>query len=289
MSEQLDDVERRLASVRELQDIVGAMLSLAGVRLQQAQQSLPGTRSYAEIVRDTLQRAMAMLPGSDADGVPPGPEARPIVVVFGAEHGFTGAFNRRIVETLDPGAQEVRLVAGTRAATLCQDRGIAVAWATPMATNVGAVTGTARRISAELYRRLSSNRASRIEIVYARYAGGGRFDVCRDNLFPIPRAKPSIVAVPPLLNLPVQRLVDQLIEEYLFGELAHSGMESVASENGARLTTMQVARRNIEDRRTELEGQERALRQEEITVEMLDVITGAAAMTEQGNSRKNIR
>jgi len=241
---------------------------------------LAGTRAYADVVRHALHRALASAPEDYESGGPArGRHSPRIVVIFGAEHGFTGAFNRRIVELIDPRAHEARLVAGTRAATLFHERRIAVDWATPMATNVGAVTGTARRIADELHRRLRAGTTGSIEMVYARYAGIGRSEILRETLFPVSENVADAAGVPPLLNLPPARLAELLIEEYLFGALAHAGMESVAGENAARLTSMQFARHNIEDKRVELERGERTLRQEEITVEMLDVVTGAVAMT----------
>jgi F-type H+-transporting ATPase subunit gamma len=59
-------------------------------------------------------------------------------------------------------------------------------------------------------------------------------------------------------------------------------MEALASENSVRLATMQAADHNIGDKLENLEKQERVLRQEAITVELLDVVTGAQAMAENG-------
>jgi F-type H+-transporting ATPase subunit gamma len=278
MSERLEDLARRLASVRELQDIVGAMASLAAVRLQQAQASLSATRSYAEVVRDALRRATSRLP-PDRPAVAAGAEQRAaIVLLFGAEHGFTGAFNRRLVETLDAKERQIRLVIGTRAATLCRDRGIAVDWATPMATNIGGVIVVARRVAAELRRRLVAGADGPIEAVRVSYRGGGRSEILRETLFPIEPDHRNAESIPALLNLPAPRLVELLIDEYLLGAVSDAAMESIAGENGARLATMQMARHNLDERRTELESEERLLRQDEITTEMLDVVTGAAAI-----------
>ena len=45
----LAELRGQIASMDELLDIVGAMRSLAGMRLQEAQRALPGIRRYAEI------------------------------------------------------------------------------------------------------------------------------------------------------------------------------------------------------------------------------------------------
>ena len=52
-------------------------------------------------------------------------------------------------------------------------------------------------------------------------------------------------------------------------------MESLASENAARLQVLEAADRNIDSR---LHGQALTLRQESITEELLDLMTGAEAI-----------
>jgi F-type H+-transporting ATPase subunit gamma len=59
--------------------------------------------------------------------------------------------------------------------------------------------------------------------------------------------------------------------------LALAALESFAAENTARLTTMESARLNIEEKLEELSVQERLQRQEEITAEVQEVTFGALA------------
>jgi F-type H+-transporting ATPase subunit gamma len=54
-------------------------------------------------------------------------------------------------------------------------------------------------------------------------------------------------------------------------------MESFASENGARLAVMQSARDKLDERLTDFQSLERRLRQEQITSELLELVTGTAA------------
>ena len=68
------------------------------------------------------------------------------------------------------------------------------------------------------------------------------------------------------------------MDEYLFAEIAHSLMESFASENSARLAAMDSASRNIDDKLEVLERDARVAWQEETTSDMLDVVTGAEAV-----------
>ena len=69
-----------------------------------------------------------------------------------------------------------------------------------------------------------------------------------------------------------------MIGELLLAQLAHAVTESFANENAARLAAMQAATENVSSKLEELRRSERELRQEEITTELLDVVTGADAI-----------
>lgn len=83
---------------------------------------------------------------------------------------------------------------------------------------------------------------------------------------------------PPIHHLPPGKLLQQLAGEYLFAGLTRALMEGLASESGARLLIMQAADHNIGDKLDGLKKQERIVRQEAVTVELLDVVTGAQAV-----------
>jgi F-type H+-transporting ATPase subunit gamma len=78
-------------------------------------------------------------------------------------------------------------------------------------------------------------------------------------------------------------LLQRLASEYLFAELTRAVMESLASENGARLRVMEAADHNTGDKLEGLRRSENALRQEAITSELLDVVTGSEAILKSVN------
>jgi F-type H+-transporting ATPase subunit gamma len=69
-----------------------------------------------------------------------------------------------------------------------------------------------------------------------------------------------------------------LSSEYLFAEVADALMDSLASENAARLRTMSGASRNIDEKLDRLHRNEHVARQEEMTADMLEIVTGAEAI-----------
>jgi F-type H+-transporting ATPase subunit gamma len=278
MTQMLDDLARRLRSVRDLGDVVGALRALAAMRSQQAQRSLAGMRSYADIVRGALTRILDMTGAEVSGGISrPRPE-RPALVLFCAEYGFAGGFTRHIVETVAAEPPDRLWVVGRRGALLCEERKLAVEWSTSMATQPEAVLDTAHRLVAALTRQYGATALGPLDIICAQRRGL-QIAVTRRSLLPIETAPSAPHDVfPPLLNQTPDELIGPLVEEYLFAEIAHAAMESFVSENTARLMAMETARHNIEDKLESLVTEERRLRQEETTTELFDIMTGAAAV-----------
>jgi F-type H+-transporting ATPase subunit gamma len=202
-------------------------------------------------------------------------------VLFMAEHGFTGAFNDELVcaARLAMGGGEALFVVGSRGRVLAEEGGLTPAWVTEMATRAGAVADAARRIAGALYHRVEGGRLAAAEILYFREEGGGRRVLERQSLLPVEvgRFQRPRATVPPLTNLAPPVLIGGLVAEYVFAQLAHAAMESFSSENSARLAAMQSAREKLEERLMELQSLERRLRQEQITTELLEIVTGTEA------------
>jgi F-type H+-transporting ATPase subunit gamma len=75
------------------------------------------------------------------------------------------------------------------------------------------------------------------------------------------------------------RLLSWLVRQRLFVVLYRALAEALASEHATRLAAMQNAERNIEERREDLNAAYRRKRQETITRELLDVVSGFEAVS----------
>jgi F-type H+-transporting ATPase subunit gamma len=285
--ERLSEIRARIKNLGELADVVGAMRSLAAVRVQQARGALPAILKYTGVVEEALADAFAL--GSRAGEPSPegaGAASGAAAIVFSSEQGFVGAFNEHVLERAArelsrPG--DTLLVVGARGAALAAERRLPVAWTGAMTTQDGGVVDVARRIAQEVYRRAARGELRRVTLVYARSSGGAPPEVVASTLLPFdPTPYLSAAAgtgPPPLIHLPPRELVDRLIDELVLAELMRAAMESCASENTARLATMEAAHTNIDRKLEDLSRDERQRRQDEITTELLDIVTGAEAVT----------
>jgi F-type H+-transporting ATPase subunit gamma len=82
----------------------------------------------------------------------------------------------------------------------------------------------------------------------------------------------------PMFTMDPGRLLSSLIREYLFITIFRAFVESLASENAARLAAMQGAQKNIEELMEDLESRYNQLRQMSITEELLDIVSGFEAL-----------
>jgi F-type H+-transporting ATPase subunit gamma len=281
--ERLSDIEARIGSFAQLQDVISVMRSLAATRVQQAQDSLAAIRAYSDTIGASIAKAESYLTPDENNRAGDRFAMRGLILFCG-EHGFCGAFNERLLESVSGSAKGTELyVVGSRGALMAQEHGIAVAWSTPMATSIGTVTTVAHLVAEALYDRFSRGAMADVTMVFARYGGHGRFSIEREVLLPLDlgRFRVYLARPAPLSNLPPRVLIDRLIEEYFFAQLARGATESFASENAARVALTQSARHAIEGRLEELGGQQRQLRQQEITSEILEIISGAEALAKR--------
>jgi len=84
-------------------------------------------------------------------------------------------------------------------------------------------------------------------------------------------------------------LLEKLIAEYVFALLTEAAVESISSENAARLTAMESAHDNVTKKLSQLRQFAQQARQTEITDELLDLVTGAEALADQSPRKDHTR
>lgn len=274
----------RITSLNQLLEIVAAIRAMSASQMQQALRSLDAIRGYSELIREALAEAATLLvPTGAIEDV-----SRPNkfgVVVFCGEHGLCAGFNDQVLRVAErAGAagegERVLIVIGTRGAQICAERGLSTDLVLPMATHCAGVTGAARRVAREIYRMFSERRIAGVEVIYAQHAEGQSLRVERHRLLPLemPVTQKSSTRLPPIINLRPQHLFDDLVGEYFFAMLENAAMQSFFSENSTRFRTMEAAHQNIQNKSSELTKLMQRLRQESVTTEILDLISGSAAL-----------
>lgn len=281
MSDRLADVEARIATARQLAQVVGAIRAVAAARARAARARLDAVRAHAGIVARAIGRALALPDGMDRGGG--GATARRrghVVLAFSAEQGFAGSFGAEVLERasrlLDAAAGGELFLVGDRGLAQARERGLAVAWSTAMILHDEQAALLAQRIVEALWRRLDGGAVSRVTLVHAIPEAASGLGVVERPLMPFDfgRFPPSREASP-LTLLPPERLLARLAEEYVFAEVCEAAVLSFAAENEARTRAMTAARQKVAETLETLTGRARRLRQEAITDEIVELATGS--------------
>jgi len=85
----------------------------------------------------------------------------------------------------------------------------------------------------------------------------------------------------PMTGLVQKELFNHLLRQHLFVSFYRAFAQSLASENAARLMAMQAAEKNVLERTEELQALFREQRQANITNELLDIISGFEALSDE--------
>ena len=276
----LTKIQSHIVSMDELLDIVGAMRSLAGMRVQESQHALPGIRSYADSMATAIGSALLLMPQPVTEAHQR--RGRCAAILCMAEHGFVGGFNERMLEaaeaTLNP--SDMLFVLGSRGAALAYERGREIAWTRPMATRLAGAPDAVNSLTNELYARIARGEIARVEVMFARYRQGAASMIEHRLLLPLDTASLAAKSARqvPLHNLAPRPLLEELIADYVFALLTEAAVESIASENAARFAAMESAHDNVSKKLAGLQENARQARQTEITSELLDLMTGAEAL-----------
>ncbi|NLW49889.1 MAG: hypothetical protein GXY85_03475 [Candidatus Brocadiaceae bacterium] len=287
---ELRELQRKLDSIGALQDVVHAMRSLAAVYVRRAEATLEATRPYGQAVNTALRLVMEKAGlGIDREGA----ERPALGIVFASDQGLAGSFNDRVAEAAQRFPSEhgapVRLVCiGHRGGAVLALRGLEPMLVLNAPTSLEGIKAEMPDLAARVFGAFQESGAEEIHFVYNAFESVGHSAArVRRVLPPVHEAlEPGrAFRYEPILTAPPLELLDHLVEEYLFIELYQALLESHASENGARLTAMSAASSNVEDRLEEIRRQYQSVRQDTITSELMDVVSGAEALQDDGGLR----
>lgn len=287
----LEALQRDIDSATDLQSIVRTMKVLAAVSIHQYERALESLTDYNRTVEMGLQvvlynhqataacRQQKELPWTGA-------------IVFGSDHGLCGRYNENIaafaLEKLDKAGhdrQQRRILAvGARVDASLRERGQDVEETFFVPGSVAGITATVQKMLLQIDN-WQGEGVERVLLFHNVHQQRTAYSAQLKKLLPLDlfrfnhtRSKPWPSRSLPLFTLASEKLLSALIRQHLFIVLYSACAESLAGEHASRLVSMQVAEKNIKDRLELLTATFRQQRQNQITEELLDVVSGFEAL-----------
>ena len=280
------DIRRRIRSVENTAKITKAMSMIAASKMRRAQEMALQGRPYSERMRALLSHLAAQT--QEEEETHPLLRRREVntltVVLITPDRGLTGGLhskiNRAAGQFLVEQSANTRLVTiGRKGRDFMIRTGQEVqAVFTDLSDRPSVVDVTA---AASIV--IDDYREGRVDAVYIAYADFIGTTVQRPVVQPllpvVPAELRSQDAVGYIYEPTSEAVLSDLLPRFVELELYHAVLESVASEQSARMVAMRSATDNANEMVGDLTLEMNKARQETITNEMLDIVGGAAAVS----------
>lgn len=283
----LHDIKRRRASVRKIQKITRAMKMVAAAKLRRAQETLQQARPYAfrlrELVGDLALRAEPSAhPLLRRDNVANG---RVTAIVVTADRGYCGGFNSNIInevlrnfDTRFEG-RPVELVAIGRRGADSLSRKLSTVTATYTGVQDSDVVKAARDIVAPVAQRFANGETDEVVVLFNEFRSAIAQRVTLERLLPFEASDTHAAEAFDYVYEPsAAGVFGALFARHMETQMHRVLLESAAGEYGARMTAMESATNNAADVIERLTLQYNRARQDAITKELIEVISGSEAL-----------
>lgn len=293
--ESLETLSARIETTEEIGSIVRTMKAMSAVSIRQYEQAVLALKEFHRTIELGLQTVLR----DERTDIRPEREkgGRTAAIIFGSDRGLCGGFNRGVVElaaselgAATKGASSkppLIVVVGARAAARLESAGLPPTEVLFLPGSVTGLTKTAQSILILADHWREEQDIEHIHIFANRRTAHAQAEPMVRRLFPIPTSylaglakRPWPTRRLPTFTMEPGRLLSWLIRQHLFVTVYRIGAHSLASEHASRLASMQAAERNIAERLDELSATYRKTRQDAITTELMDIVTGAEAMRE---------
>ena len=290
----LESLKRQIHSAEQLQSIVHTMRSFAAVNIRQYELAAQASEDYLKTVLKGLEMLRWLHPKKETFASTAS-SSKVGIIVYGSDQGMCGSFNEQITayahELISSrfDRHRVRLqIVGSRAADLMAGHGYEIDSLYEVPCSVDSISRLAFDLLPDLEAWLREHHlGTLIQFHNVRIRKTGwqpshsrvlPFDM--DEVLPERTSQWRSRSLP-LINIDPHKLYFELVNQYLFVMLYRAIANSLAGENASRIASMQAAEKNITERLDDLQKAYQLGRQEAITEELLDVITGFESLREE--------
>jgi len=291
----LKEIKRKIGSVKNTQKTTNAMKLVSSAKLKRTEELARRSRVYAEKLTELLNEIAQKMQQSKADGIDniyfkdvQNPKKVDIVFIT-ADKGLCGGFNSQTIKRVNQliakfqaDDVKVRLRAVGR-------KGIDYFKFNNVELNdeiIGLSASPdfkqASEFISEVAESYVSGETDKIILVHNGYLNMITQEIREDQVLPVDTSKLKLNSIS-TSELEVEpddddTLLDALVKRYIEYTMYYSLIDSLAAEHSARMQAMDAATTNAKDMVKELTVKYNKARQEAITTELIEIISGVESM-----------
>jgi F-type H+-transporting ATPase subunit gamma len=286
------DIRRRIKSVKNTQQITKAMKMVAAAKLRRAQDRVVAARPYARKMAEVLGNLSANAGDFSHPLLEGRGDEKYLIVLVSADKGLCGGFNSNLMKAVqvfmkrNAGKQFVMMPVGRKARDFFRRRDV------PFIEEYLGVTGKARveyseakEIADNVIKAFTDDTTiDKVFLVFNEFKTVLSQIVVTDQLLPIVATASAEgeaegqATAEYIYEQPAGEIFGRLLPKQVETQVYRALLESIASEQGARMTAMDSASKNAGDLIGALTLNMNRIRQAAITKEIIEVVSGAAAL-----------
>lgn len=290
------DIRRRIKSVKNTQQITKAMKMVSAAKLRRAQDRVVTARPFAikmaEVLGELAKRTDEEFhhPLLDYRG-----DQRYLLVLITADKGLCGAFNTNLTKAAQAFMREnadkqIEIMAiGRKGRDFFRNRRATISSEYIGLTGKGRVEfSEALEVARAIIKQYTEDTGiDKVYVVYNEFKSVLSQRVVLEQLLPVARAKQEepdaksqqpVTLIDYIYEQPPEEMFGQLLPRLVETQIFRALLESIASEQGARMTAMDSASKNASELIESLTLNMNRIRQAAITNEIIEVVSGAAAL-----------
>ena len=283
----LREIRRRIASVENIKQVTEAMRVVAAARLRRAQENILATRPFAEKFNAILSHLIAQIENLTHPLLENRELKNVCLVSISADRGLCGSFNSNVIRATAERAKHYQ-DGGAAVKIICVGRRTRDYFVRRDYEVIAEYANIFRDLKFEsavdivhefehLYTELQIDK---VEVIYNNFKSAILQTVLVEQLLPLtPEAPTGDELFLDYLYEPGQEeIFESVLAKHLNMQMWKVLLDSNAAEQAARMAAMENATRNAKDLIDELILQRNRARQTQITTEISEIVSGAAAL-----------
>lgn len=280
------DIKRRKESIQSTEQITKAMKLVSTVKLQKARTRAEHSKPFFDMMYDTVCNMLAKSGNINHRFLKAGDSQKKGIIVITANRGLAGGYNSNITKLVTRGSipkEEIVIYnIGRKGKEIFKRNGYRIA-ADFSDVIESPMYSDAVHISEEVLSAFTSNEIGEIYLAYTGFKNTVTHVPTLIKLLPVDKSlgenKTGTYNVPMNYEPEEDEALDVIIPKYVTSLIYGALVESVASENGARMQAMDNATSNADEMISDLSLRYNRARQGSITQEITEIIAGASAIS----------
>ena len=282
----LKNIRSQIKSVTSIQKVTKAMKMVAAAKLRKSQDNMEKARPYSNRIKELIA---SLINDVDRNLLPLLNTSNEIsshgFIIITADRGLAGSFNTNIIKQTE---LTINKIDKERAHLFCigkkgyeyfKKRNYKIInyyddlWVNLNYNNL-------IKLGADISDKYSNQTFGTLTIIYNYFKSTGSQEVILDTLLPLSFKKEDGMVLNDIIYEPSKiKIVESLVPKYFNTQIWQFLLESFASEQAARMLSMENATENAKDMINELNLEFNKARQSAITTEMLEIVGGAEALS----------